>query len=123
MNVLSIGNCGFDDSMIRSTAERLGDVRFVRAATARQASTLLSSEPFDLVFVNRILDGDQVSGIDSLSEWISLSPQACFVLLSERADAQAQALANGARVAVGKSRLSEVSTVEQLKAAIAESRA
>lgn len=117
-NVLSVGNCGFDDQQIKACASELGLIHFFRASGRVQAMSVLDAEPFSLVFVNRIFDGDGWSGIDWLSEVVPRFPKTVFVLLSEKPEAQARALSNGARMALGKSQLRQAETAQQLKEAV-----
>lgn len=118
INVLSVGNCNFDDQQIKACAGELGGIQFFRASGRVAAMSVLESESFSVVFVNRIFDGDGWSGVEWLSDVVPRFPQTVFVLLTERAEAQARALANGAKIAFGKSQLASQEIREQLKALV-----
>ncbi len=102
--------------MISRTLEHAFDVR-VRGAVARDdALEALRSEPFDLVLVNRIIDGDGSSGLD-LIRAIKADPELAEVpvmLVSNYGDAQADAVAIGALRGFGKVELRDPATRDRL---------
>jgi DNA-binding response OmpR family regulator len=115
-HILSIGQCGFDDSRIaRMMADTVGG--FVdRAATAGEARELLKSKPYRLVLVNRVFDADGESGVDFIGEITQGGDSPPVMLVSDYVDAQAAAMANGAVKGFGKSRLFDPETVTRLRA-------
>lgn len=106
IRVLSVGQCSSDDYQIASSLKTVFDVHIDSAATAKDAFELLRERAYDVVLVNRILNGDGSSGVD----FIALAHgenMATFMLVSDYEDAQAQAVAHGALPGFGKSDLSE----------------
>lgn len=119
VNVLSVGNCGFDDSHLKSMCAGLGSVHFVRAMGQAEAARQLAEQSFDLVFLNRIFDGDQCSGVEWLGELVPSHPSTRFVLLSEQAAAQSRALELGAHASFGKSQVGVPGTLDLLRRMLA----
>ena len=114
--VLSVGQCAFDHGTISRTLEHAFDVRVQGADARDDALEALRSEPFDLVLVNRILDRDGSSGLD-LIRAIKADPELAEVpvmLVSNYADAQADAVAIGALRGFGKVELRDPATRDRL---------
>jgi two-component system, chemotaxis family, chemotaxis protein CheY len=105
--VLSVGQCGYDHGRL---------TRFVRDAFAAQvegvdsadeALAALRSGSYQLVLVNRELDGDGSSGLD-LIRTVKADPALAVVpamLVSNYPEAQAEAIALGAVAGFGKADL------------------
>lgn len=105
--ILSVGQCSFDH---RSIARHLGEAygaEVTAADTKGQALTSLRAGEFDLVLVNRVLDGDGSSGLD-LIRAIKADPGVAgmpVMLVSNYEDAQAEAQDAGALPGFGKADL------------------
>ena len=105
--VLSVGQCGLDHGGIAHTFRHAFDAEVTAAATHAQALELLRKNTFDLVLVNRVLDADGDSGVDLIhqikaDEALRATP---VMLVSNYADAQKEAVAEGAEPGFGKSSL------------------
>ena len=74
---------------------------------------------YDLVLVNRLMDGDGSSGVAFLTQVKSEKPDLRVMLVSDYAEAQAEAAANGALPGFGKSALFAKETAEILRGALA----
>ena len=119
--VLDVGNCGHDHGQISSMLQRnFGAVTEV-ADTADQALERLVREPFDLVLVNRKLDHDYSDGIEIVKR-IKQDPQLAHVpvmLITNYAEHQETAVAQGALLGFGKQELASPRTRERLAAVLA----
>src|SRR3954452_25600899 len=62
--VLSVGQCAFDHRRIASHLEKSFRAKVVGVSSFEEALAALRSEPFDLVLVNRVNDGDGAPGLD-----------------------------------------------------------
>jgi two-component system chemotaxis response regulator CheY len=106
--VLSVGQCGYDHgSITRQVRARFG-AEVVGASDAPEAVAALRQGGFDLVLVNRVLDGDGSSGLD-LIRTLKADPALSGVpvmLVSNHESAQDQAVSLGALKGFGKSDLS-----------------
>jgi hypothetical protein len=123
VHVLAIGHCGPDSWMLRSTAERaLGSA--IRFDAIDEESTLRerlesTSDPV-LLLVNRRLDGffDSADGIALIKASLAAGRgNLAAMLISNLADALAQAEAVGAMPGFGKTALHAAETAEALQAA------
>ncbi|MGL4554656.1 MAG: hypothetical protein ACRC33_26115 [Gemmataceae bacterium] len=113
--VLSVGQCDMDHgSLSRLLAGKLG-VAVERADTAAEALAALKDGPYALVLVNRVFDADGDSGLELIKAVKASAPAQPVMLVSNYADAQAEAQAAGAVPGFGKSALGQPGTVEALK--------
>jgi CheY-like chemotaxis protein len=114
--VLSVGQCGLDHGNISRVLRDTVQAEVVPAASADEALEALRGGGFDLVLVNRVLaDGD--SGLELIRR-IKATPEAAKVpvlLVSNFADAQAQAIEAGAVPGFGKSALNAPEMVARLR--------
>lgn len=117
--VLSVGNCGYDDSRIGrmlATAGASAD----RAHNAEDARAKISAGHYKLILINRVLDADGSNGIDLLGALKKEYPAINFMLISDYPEAQQSAINNGALPGFGKSQLSDPETQEKVRNALAE---
>lgn len=113
--VLDVGQCGPDHMAIRSVVEGLG-AEIHRVAKTNEALERLRRESFDLVLVNRKLDSDYTDGTDlirAMQADTSLR-HVPVMLVSNYAEAQAQAVNLGAVPGFGKLALGSRETHEKL---------
>jgi two-component system chemotaxis response regulator CheY len=115
--VLSVGQCRPDHGRIAHVLRSTFGVEVVAADSAEQAERLLRQDSFNLVLVNRIFDADGDSGIDLIrrvqgDEQLRNVP---ILLVSNYEEAQAQAIAAGARPGFGKAALQAPATIELLR--------
>jgi two-component system chemotaxis response regulator CheY len=114
--VLSVGQCGFDHTRISHFLRDAFGAATIAAESAEKALAALRSGPVQLVLVNRVFDRDGASGLDlirSIKADPSLSPVPT-ILISNYADAQAQAVSLGALPGFGKADLSSAKAREAL---------
>jgi CheY-like chemotaxis protein len=119
--VLSVGNCSFDNSQLAGLIRQVDDVELVRAQAIDDAISLLRGSAFDLVLVNRVFHGGGQAGLD-LIQRIKGDPAlraTPVMLLSNYADSQAQAIAEGAEPGFGKADLGRPETLELLRRCLA----
>jgi two-component system chemotaxis response regulator CheY len=114
--VLDVGQCGVDHVAIRRLIEGEFQAQVVQAHDLAGALEQLRAGSFDLVLVNRKLDADYTDGMAVLSA-IKLDEKLTGVpvmLVSNYADAQAEAEAAGAAPGFGKAELGAAETRERL---------
>lgn len=115
-SVLDIGQCGYDHSRIRAMIENAFDAQVSRAVTAEEAIEALQANKYDLVLINRVLDGTEIEGTTLIKQMSGNDEKPVFpvMLISDRADAQEQAAALGAAPGFGKAGLSSAETQARL---------
>jgi len=118
--ILLVGHCGPDAFALRSAIGRLGDIEMEMVSDAK---TLGSSTPgASLLLVNRVLDGkfSTGSGIELIGELAKGDNAPAMMLISNYADAQADAEAAGALPGFGKTEMYDDQTAERVRAAIGQ---
>ncbi len=115
VNVLSIGQCGFDHSSIARFLSRTLQARTDAADTAAEGIKKLAAGSYHLVLVNRIIDGDGSSGIDLVARLCAQRACPPVMLVSNLPEAQAAAMAVGAIAGFGKSAMSDPDVARRLK--------
>jgi len=116
--ILSVGQCGFDSASLERLFEQDYSAAVESVDTAAEALDRLQAEKFDLVLVNRRLDGDGSSGVALLEKLHAQKPDVRLMLVSDKADAQAEAVAKGALPGFGKSALRSPETTQRLREAL-----
>ncbi|HVX86537.1 MAG TPA: response regulator [Phycisphaerae bacterium] len=117
--VLSVGQCGYDDSRIGQVVKSTLGAFVERAHSGEEAKRLLSEKSYALVLVNRQFDAGG-SGLELISELKGAGVSTPVMLVSDYADAQAAAIAAGAVRGFGKSALASERTRQALLEAVAE---
>lgn len=120
--ILDIGQCDHDHGMLQKLAQQVG-AQLRRAATAQEALTMLRSERFDLVWVNRMLDADNSFGIEIIKA-AKRDPSIAeipMMLVSNFPDAQMAAVTAGALPGFGKDALHTPATIELISTALNKS--
>jgi two-component system, chemotaxis family, chemotaxis protein CheY len=114
--VLSVGQCGFDHTRIsRFLLESFGATT-VASDTADNALAAVRSGSFELILVNRVFDRDGYLGLELIRS-LKGDPALAgipVILVSNYADAQAEAVALGALPGFGKGDLSSAKARETL---------
>ena len=120
-SVLSVGQCGYDDSRIGQVVRTALGATLDRAGSPDQARQMIESRKYDLVLVNRVFDAGTGMGVEFIKNLISEGGAALppVMLVSDYADAQAAAIANGAVMGFGKSAIALPEVAEKLRAAVA----
>ncbi len=113
--VLSIGQCAFDSTSIERLFEQDFSAEVESIDTARDALGAMQSRKFDLVLVNRRLDMDGSSGIALLEKLHTQAPDVPMMLISDKPDAQDEAVAKGALPGFGKSSLRNPETIQRIR--------
>ncbi|QDT53997.1 Response regulator receiver domain protein [Caulifigura coniformis] len=119
--VLSVGQCGFDSASLERFFEQDHSAEVDSVDSARDALSRVASEKYDLVLVNRRLDMDGSSGVALLEELQAQAPGVPVMLVSDKADAQAEAVAKGALPGFGKGALRSPETAEKIRVALKRS--
>jgi hypothetical protein len=117
--VLSVGQCGFDDSRIaRVMAEELGAV-MDRVASTTEARQMIAEKKYDLILVNRVFDATGESGVGFIGEISGEANAPHIMLVSNYEEAQKEAVGKGALPGFGKSQLQDPAATNQLRATLA----
>ena len=113
--VLSVGQCAMDHGSISRALQGGFGADVTPAATADEALAALRGGGFALVLVNRVFDANGDSGLDFIRRMKSETPNVPVMLVSNFADAQAQAVESGALPGFGKAALNAPETLARLK--------
>jgi|SRR6267142_165763 len=112
MKILDVGQCGFDGPrMARLWHEALG-ATVECANLSDDAIEMVRRNDYDLVLVNRVLAGDESSGLDVIARLLELGLKTPVMLVSDHPEAQDAAVRLGAVRGFGKAHLGERSTLE-----------
>jgi DNA-binding NarL/FixJ family response regulator len=119
--ILSVGQCGYDDSRIRRYLGQPLDAEVVAADTHDEAWQALSTEAFDLVMVNRVGDTDGAPGIELIRKLKSDASTLSLpvMLVSNFPSAQGEAANLGATPGFGKDDLGTSRAVDAIRHALA----
>jgi DNA-binding NarL/FixJ family response regulator len=120
--VLSVGQCGFDHGGIAHAFRQAFGAEVTPAATEEVALDLMRKEAFALVLVNRVFDADGDSGVDFIrrikaDDGLRTTPA---LLVSNYADAQAEAVTAGAEPGFGKAELGRPEMLERVRSFMAK---
>jgi two-component system chemotaxis response regulator CheY len=119
--VLSVGQCALDHGMIARYLTQTYRADVVGASTFPEALSALKGGRIDLVLVNRVTDVDGTSGLD-LIRTLKADPALGAVpvmLVSDRPDAQSDAVTLGAIPGFGKSQMDAPTTASWLNEILA----
>ena len=103
--VLSVGQCSLDHGILSRYVSEQFDAEVVGAGTEADAVRRLGQTAFDLILINRKLDGDGADGVEIIRR-LQNDPEFVRIpvmLVSNYADAQSSAVAAGAEPGFGKS--------------------
>ncbi len=119
--VLSIGQCGPDNSAIRTFLTRNFECEFDTADAAADALAKMKHSSYDLALVNRKLDVDYTDGIDVIRALKSDSATAGVpvMLVTNYPEHQDAAIAAGALRGFGKLEFGKAETRELLATVLA----
>ena len=112
--ILDVGQCGVDGPRIGRFLARQG-YTVDRAHTLEEAVALAGQKTYDLVLVNRIMNLDRSPGMEVIKAVLKAKPQQQVMLVSDRPEAQAEAVALGALRGFGKAMLEDAATEELLR--------
>ena len=120
--VLDVGQCSPDHGSIRRLVEGRFGAQVSQADDLPGALAQLRKSQFDLVLVNRKLDLDYSDGLQIIKQ-MKADPDLASIpvmLVSNYADAQAEAVAIGATLGFGKASIGNPQTDELLRPFLAE---
>ena len=118
-----MGQCGYDNSRIRSLIRPIDSTVEIRETDSHQETmeVLASLGEAALVLVNRVFDMDGSSGMDLISQLKSKESEFATIpvmLVSNYEKSQAEAIANGAIPGFGKSELQSVETRQKIESVL-----
>src|SRR2546421_3153481 len=119
--IVLVGHCGPDSSFLRmavSAADR--SLKVLMADDADELNQHLE-QGVDLLLLNRELGWgfEQTEGVEIIRQLLSRHPNVKMMLISNYADAQAQALAAGAVPGFGKSEIGSPRVAQVIRRALA----
>ena len=114
--VLDIGNCNPDHDAIAKMLTRNYDVVVLRAHELSDAMQMLSQKKVDLIVINRKLDIDYSDGIEILRhlKQDDAYKEIPTMIITNYAEQQLAAVADGAEYGFGKLQYSEPATRDRL---------
>ena len=115
IKILDIGQCGVDGPRMKSLWTRSLNAAVDQADTADEALDLAAKNTYDLILVNRILAADGASGLEVIRSLITSQTKAPIMLVSDKPEAQDQAVALGAIRGFGKANLRDQSTLDLVR--------
>ena len=118
-----MGQCGYDNSRIRSLIRSIDSTVEIKETDSHQETmeVLASLGEAALVMVNRVFDMDGASGMDLISQLKSKESEFAAIpvmLVSNYEKSQAEAIANGAIPGFGKSELQSVETRRKIESVL-----
>ena len=119
--VLSVGNCSYDHGQLTKQLSKHFQAEVVAAEHTEEALERLRAEPFDLVLVNRIFDGNGQEGLDAIRR-MKAEPELAnmpVMLVSNYPEYQQKAVAAGASPGFGKDQFKTLHSVESLRRVLA----
>lgn len=116
--VLSVGQCGYDDSRIGKIVRDATGAFLDRAGDGDEARQMMRDKKYDLVLVNRVFDGGAGMGLDFIAELKNNGDATPVMLVSDYADAQASAISAGALPGFGKASMYGPDVAEKLRSAL-----
>jgi two-component system chemotaxis response regulator CheY len=121
--VISVGQCGYDNSRIRSLIRSIDSTVEIKETDSHQETMeiLASLGEAALVLVNRVFDMDGASGMEFISQLKSKESEFAAIpvmLVSNYEKSQAEAIANGAIPGFGKSELQSVETRRKIESVL-----
>ncbi|MBI5863001.1 MAG: response regulator [Planctomycetes bacterium] len=115
VHVLDVGNCEMDRGAIRDMLLARFDVELEQVMYVSEALSRIANCRYALVFVNRLIFADGSPGIELVRRARSVSADPPpIMLISNFADAQADAVAAGAVPGIGKAALDAPETHARL---------
>jgi len=123
--VISVGQCGYDNSRIRSLIRSIDSTVEIKETDSHQETmevlASLGESTAALVLVNRVFDTDGASGMDLIGQLKSKDSEFANIpvmLVSNYEKSQAEAIANGAIPGFGKSELQSVETRKKIESVL-----
>ena len=110
--VLDVGQCGADQQAIRHLVRRYFEADVTAANDLEDALAQLRADSFDLVLVNRKLDADGSDGLEVIRQIKAdvLLASVPVMLVTNYAEYQERAIAEGAETGFGKAQLGAPNT-------------
>ena len=115
LRILDVGQCGFDHDGIADWLTGLVGAEVDFAATAADVESALDRQNYQLCLINRILDADGSSGVELIRRLRQRPQCPPLMLVSNRHEAQQQAVAAGAVEGFGKAQIHLPQVAEHVK--------
>ena len=115
MKILDVGQCGFDGPRMMDLFQAKLGAQVENARDAGEATRKIEQGDYDIVLINREFAADGGSGIELIRTLREEGVEVPLMLVSDRDDAQEEAVAAGAVRGFGKSELNTPATLELIK--------
>jgi CheY-like chemotaxis protein len=112
IKILDVGQCGFDGPRMEALWHRQLGAAVERCDSGPEAVQRVGDNKYDIVLVNRILAKDGSSGLEVIGDLLATGTKTPVMLVSDRSDAQDEAVALGAVRGFGKADLGEQATLD-----------
>ena len=109
--ILDVGQCGNDGPRMTQMLRSKVGVEVENADSLKEAADKLAAQQYDLVLVNRELAFEGTAGLDLIRDMKRSGDPTPVMLVSDHADAQAEAEACGPIHGFGKSQMNRPSTI------------
>ena len=116
--ILDVGQCGFDGPALKKLLQSRLDADVTDASTGDVADRKLAEGDYDLVLVNRVFAKGGASGLEWIKAYKAAGHDAPVMLVSDRDEAQEEAVQLGATRGFGKSVMESDATLDHLRAAM-----
>lgn len=117
IRILDVGQCGIDGPRMKRLFQEELDAEVDEADTLEETREKLRAGTYDLVLVNRVLNEDGSSGVDLIDEVKRGGADVPIMLVSDRSDAQDEAVSKGALRGFGKAELESPKTLDMIRKA------
>ena len=115
IRILDVGECGFDGPRMQELWEETLGAKVDRVHTGDEALHHLKRGGYNIVLVNRVLAADGSSGLEVIKRLIDSGTNVPVMLVSDRPEAQDEAVELGAVRGFGKAALEDESTIVLVK--------
>ena len=115
IRILDVGECGFDGPRMQQLWEDELDAVVDRVHSSDDALRHLKRGGYNIVLVNRVLAADGSSGLEVIKRLIDSGTNVPVMLVSDRPEAQDEAVELGAVRGFGKAALEDESTIDLVK--------
>jgi DNA-binding response OmpR family regulator len=112
IKILDVGQCGFDGPRMEDLWRKQLGATVERCDFGPEAVQRVRDNKYDIILVNRILAKDGTSGLEVIRDLISTGTKTPVMLVSDRSDAQDEAVALGAVRGFGKAELGQQATLD-----------
>lgn len=112
---LVVGNCNYDGPRLVHLIESNFKAKAEEAKTIKKAIKLIKSKKYDLIIVNRIIDGDRQPGLELVDYIKTKKIKTPIMLITNYKNKMSEAIKHGAIKGFSKAKLNDLGTIRLLK--------